>query len=123
MPNFDFRAGYTAFQFVFVLLQSSAFGGVFTGFGIALDFETGIARRLMLAAPRRAGIVLGYLLAALFRTLLVWALPVAAFIVGVVAIGLRTGRAPSTELTDADRARVDAELAHARVADEGEADE
>ena len=35
VPGFDFPSGYTAFQFVFVLLQSSAFGGVFTGFGIA----------------------------------------------------------------------------------------
>jgi len=85
VPGFDFPAGYTAFQFVFVLLQSSAFGGVFTGFGIALDFETGIARRLMLAAPRRAGIVLGYLLAALFRTLLVWAL----LVVVALAAGMR----------------------------------
>jgi len=85
VPSFNFRSGYTAFQFVFVLLQSSAFGGVFTGFGIALDFETGIARRLMLAAPRRAGIVLGYLLAALFRTLLVWAL----LVVVALAAGMR----------------------------------
>jgi ABC-2 type transport system permease protein len=38
VPGFDFPAGYTAFQFVFVLLQASAFGGVFTGFGIAADF-------------------------------------------------------------------------------------
>ena len=33
IPGFDFPNGYTAFQFVFVLLQSAAFGGVFTGFG------------------------------------------------------------------------------------------
>ena len=33
VPGFDFTSGYTAFQFVFVLLQSAAFGGVFTGFG------------------------------------------------------------------------------------------
>src|SRR4029079_9935042 len=39
VPGFDFPSGYTAFQFVFVLLQSAAFGGVFTGFGIARDFE------------------------------------------------------------------------------------
>ena len=32
VPGFDFPSGYTAFQFVFVLLQSAAFGGVFTGF-------------------------------------------------------------------------------------------
>jgi ABC-2 type transport system permease protein len=52
IPGFDFPPGYTAFQFVFVLLQSAAFGGVFTGFGVARDFEYGFARRLMLAAPR-----------------------------------------------------------------------
>ena len=51
VPGFDFPSGYTAFQFVFVLLQASAFGGVFTGFGIAADFESGFARRLLLAAP------------------------------------------------------------------------
>jgi ABC-2 type transport system permease protein len=70
LPSFDFPKGYTAFQFVFVLLQSAAFGGVFTGFGIARDFEYGFARRLLLAAPRRTGIVAGYVLAALFRWLL-----------------------------------------------------
>ena len=31
VPGFDFPSGYTAFQFVFVLLQSAAFSGVFTG--------------------------------------------------------------------------------------------
>jgi ABC-2 type transport system permease protein len=67
VPGFDFPQGYTAFQFVFVLLQSAAFGGVFTGFGIARDFESGFARRLLLAAPNRTGIVLGYALAALVR--------------------------------------------------------
>ncbi|MGH3117132.1 MAG: ABC transporter permease, partial [Gaiellales bacterium] len=61
---------YTAFQFVFVLLQSAVFGGVFTGFGIARDFETGFARRLLVAAPNRVGIVLGYAAAALVRWLL-----------------------------------------------------
>ena len=56
-PGFDYPNGYTAFQFVFVLLQSAAFGGVFTGFGVARDFEGGFARRLLLAAPNRLGIV------------------------------------------------------------------
>jgi len=28
IPGFHFAPGYTAFQFVFVLIQSSAFGGV-----------------------------------------------------------------------------------------------
>jgi ABC-2 type transport system permease protein len=62
VPGFDFPSGYTAFQFVFVLLQASAFGGVFTGFGIASDFESGFARRLLLAAPNRLGILAGYAL-------------------------------------------------------------
>jgi ABC-2 type transport system permease protein len=67
VPGFDFPTGYTAFQFVFVLLQSAAFAGVFTGFGIARDFESGFMRRLMLAAPNRSGILLGYAFSALVR--------------------------------------------------------
>ena len=66
-PGFDFSSGYTAFQFAFVLVQSAAFAGVFTGFGIARDFESGFARRLILAAANRSGIVLGYAVAALAR--------------------------------------------------------
>ena len=72
VPGFDYPTGYTAFQFVFVLLQSAAFGGVFTGFGIARDFETGFARRYLLAASNRNGIVAGYALAALVRAFLTW---------------------------------------------------
>jgi ABC-2 type transport system permease protein len=67
IPGFDFPNGYTAFQFVFVLLQSAAFSGVFTGFGVARDFEYGFARRLLLGAPKRAGIVAGYAMAATGR--------------------------------------------------------
>jgi ABC-2 type transport system permease protein len=64
---FPFPAGYTAFQFVFVLLQASMFSGLFTGFTLAFDFESGFARRLMLAAGNRRGIALGYALVALTR--------------------------------------------------------
>jgi ABC-2 type transport system permease protein len=67
VPGFDYEGGYTSFQFVFVLLQSAAFGGVFTGFGIARDFESGFGKRLLLASPKRSGIVLGYALAAVGR--------------------------------------------------------
>ena len=69
VPGFNFPSGYTAFQFVFVLMQSAAFGGVFTGFGIARDFETGFGRRFLLIAPHRSAIVVGYSLAALVRCL------------------------------------------------------
>jgi ABC-2 type transport system permease protein len=67
VPGFKFPAGYTAFQFVFVMLQASMFSGLFTGFTIAFDFESGFARRLMLAAGNRRGIVLGYAFVALSR--------------------------------------------------------
>ena len=85
--GFNFAEGYTAFQFVFVLLQSAAFGGVFTGFGIARDFETGFARRLLLAAPHRTGIVIGYAIAALCRWLVT-----ATFLTAVAfAVGMKVG--------------------------------
>lgn len=74
VPGFDFPSGYTAFQFVFVLLQSAAFGGVFTGFGIARDFETGFAHRYLLAASNRGGLILGYAAAALVRACITWAI-------------------------------------------------
>jgi ABC-2 type transport system permease protein len=83
VPGFDFPSGYTAFQFVFVLLQGSAFGGVFTGFSIAADFESGFARRMMLAAPNRLGILAGYAIAALTRAGIVGAL--------LFAVALATG--------------------------------
>jgi ABC-2 type transport system permease protein len=70
IPGFDYPPGYAGFQFCFVLLQSAAFGGVFTGFGIARDFEYGFSRRLMLAAPRRSGVIAGYGIGALARWLI-----------------------------------------------------
>jgi ABC-2 type transport system permease protein len=66
-PGFHYKGGYTAFQFAFVTIQASAFGGVFTGFGMAADFEYGFARRLMLATPNRLAIIAGYSLSAIVR--------------------------------------------------------
>jgi len=86
-PGFDFEGGYTAFQFVFVLLQSAAFGGVFTGFGIARDFETGFARRYLLAASNRGGIVAGYAIAALVRALITWTILTAVALVAGMEVG------------------------------------
>jgi ABC-2 type transport system permease protein len=87
VPGFNYAEGYTAFQFVFVLLQSAAFGGVFTGFGIARDFESGFARRLLLAAPNRSGIVLGYAIAALVR----WLVTAAVLTAVAFAVGMQVG--------------------------------
>ena len=81
-PGFDYSAGYTAFQFAFVLLQASAFGAVFTGFAIARDFESGFGRRMMLAAPQRGAILAGYSLSALLRALFTY---VVLFTVALIA--------------------------------------
>lgn len=92
VPGFDYPAGYDTFQFGFVLLQASAFGGVFSGFAIAADFERGFARRLMLAAPRREGIILGYWLAALGRAGITTSL--------LTTIALVTGMRPTGSIGD-----------------------
>lgn len=87
VKGFSYPEGYTAFQFVFVLLQSAAFGGVFTGFGIARDFETGFARRLLLAAPHRSGLVIGYVIAALSR----WLVTATFLTIIAFAVGMNVG--------------------------------
>ena len=88
VPNFHYAPGYTAFQFVFVFLQSAAFGGVFTGFAVARDFDSGFARRLLLCAPRRSGIIAGYALGALGRWVLTGTVvTVAALIAGMNVSG------------------------------------
>jgi ABC-2 type transport system permease protein len=69
IPGFDYEAGYTTFVYGFVLLQASTFGGIFTGFSVARDFESGFSRRLLMAASHRGGIVAGYWLAALTRAI------------------------------------------------------
>jgi ABC-2 type transport system permease protein len=66
-PGFDYPAGYTAFEFGFVLLQASAFGGVFTGFSIAADFQFGFGNRLLLATPHRSALLVGYWIVAIVR--------------------------------------------------------
>lgn len=66
-PGFDYPGGYTAFVFGFVLLQAAAFGGIFTGFSIAADFQLGFGRRLLLATPNRTALILGYGMVGLVR--------------------------------------------------------
>ena len=85
-PGFDYP-DYTAFQFVFVLLQTAAFGGVFTGFSIAADWESGFARRMMLAAGHRSALIAGYTVAAMIRTVVVGGL---VFLVAL-ATGMEIG--------------------------------
>jgi ABC-2 type transport system permease protein len=85
IPGFDYPPGYVGFQFCFVLLQSAAFTGVFTGFGIARDFEYGFSRRLFVAAPRRSGIVIGYAFGAFLR----WTIVAAVITAVAAAAGMR----------------------------------
>jgi ABC-2 type transport system permease protein len=59
-------------------------GGVFTGFNIAHDFDRGFARRLLIAAPRREGIIVGYMLAAMVR----WLFNITVVFVVALAIGM-----------------------------------
>ena len=88
VPGFEFRSGYTAFQFVFVFLQSAAFGGVFTGFGIAADFESGFARRMLLASPHRSGMLLGYGFAGVARWIVTAVMvSVASLLAGMTVYG------------------------------------
>lgn len=88
IPSFDYKAGYTAFQYVWILLQTVAIGGAFTGFAIARDFEGGFARRYLLAARKRGGIILGYVLVALVRaTVTGGAATVAALLSGMRVLG------------------------------------
>ena len=86
VPGFDYDAGYTTFVYGFVLLQASTFGGIFTGFSVARDFESGFSRRLMLAAPHRGAIVVGYWLAALVRAIFTVAVITSVALVAGLAI-------------------------------------
>ena len=86
LPGFDYY-NYDAFQFVFVLLQSAAFGGVFVGFSIGADFDSGFTRRLMLASRDRSAVIVGFGVAAVIRSLVIWAV-----VFGVaLATGMKVG--------------------------------
>lgn len=71
-PDFDYP-NYTTFQFVYILLQAAAVAGMQTGLAMAEDFDSGFARRMMLATSSRWPLVAGYALAALVRGALVTA--------------------------------------------------
>lgn len=91
VPGFDYPSGYSTFVFGFVVLQAAAFGGIFTGYSVARDFDLGVASRLLLGAGRRWELILGYVLVAVIRSL------VAAAIVTAVALaaGVRATVSPA----------------------------
>jgi ABC-2 type transport system permease protein len=90
-PGFDYPGGYTAFVFGFVLLQTAAFSGVFTGFSIAADFQMGFGRRMMLATPNRSALIVGYGAVALTRA----AITFGVITVIAVAAGMEIGGSAS----------------------------
>jgi ABC-2 type transport system permease protein len=67
VPHFDYAPGYTSFEYGFAFLQSATLAGVFTGFGIARDFDSGFAKRLLVSSPVRGAIIAGYVAAAIAR--------------------------------------------------------
>jgi ABC-2 type transport system permease protein len=85
----EFGGGdYTAFQYVFALLQSAAFTGAMGGFAIAEDWESGFMARLMLSSANRHGIVAGYAIATFVRGVLAAAvLTAVAFAFGMDLAG------------------------------------
>jgi ABC-2 type transport system permease protein len=89
--GFGYPAGYTVFQFAFTVVQVSCFGGVFLGFAVAADFESGFMRRLMLATAGRSAIVVGFCIVGLVRYLLTLLVVTAA----AVAAGMRMPATPA----------------------------
>lgn len=67
-PDFPYP-DYTTFIWAFSLIMAASFVAVFTGFTMAEDFESGFARRLMLAAPQRMSIVFGFVIGSVLQTL------------------------------------------------------
>ena len=84
VPGFDYPPGYTTFQYVFVIIQTAAFSGLFTGYAIAVDFASGFQRRLMLAVPSRTNILIAYAIAGTIRFIITGALiTIAALLTGM----------------------------------------
>lgn len=68
---------YTAFQYVYAMLQAAAFSGAVGGTAMIEDFESGFMNRLIVAARRRGAIVAGFV--------------IAMFVRAVIAIAVLTG--------------------------------
>jgi ABC-2 type transport system permease protein len=88
IPGFDYKPGYTTFQYAFVMMQAAAFGGLATGFSIAGDFGSGFTKRLLLTVHRREAIVLGYIMSTLLRFLIIAAfITFLAWLLGLDVMG------------------------------------
>lgn len=81
LPDFG-SIDYTAFQYVYALMQAAAFGGAVAGNAMTDDFVSGFMGRLMATAPKRFAIVVGVVMATIVRVAL------AAVILTAVAFAL-----------------------------------
>ena len=61
---------FTTFIFVLIVYMAAMFSAVFTAIDISIDFQSGIGRRFMAAAPQRMAIVAGYVIVSLGRGVL-----------------------------------------------------
>jgi len=91
--GFDYPGDYTTFIYGFVVLQAAAFGGVFTGYSAARDFELGFAPRIFLAVPDRSAVLAGYLLVATIRSLIAAGVVTLAALAGGMAPRCDAGQA------------------------------
>jgi ABC-2 type transport system permease protein len=83
LPEFG-SIDYTAFQYVYALMQAAAFAGAIGGTAMTDDVVNGFMDRLMVTAPNRAGIVFGYVIAMFIRGLVAaLVLTGAAFLLGM----------------------------------------
>lgn len=82
LPSFGYP-DYTTFQFVWILLTGMAMAAMATGLSLAQDFESGFARRILLATSQRWPLVAGYALSSLIRGVVIGAL--------LFAVGLAVG--------------------------------
>ena len=69
LPEFG-SIDYTAFQYVYALMQAAAFAGAVGGTAMTDDVVNGFMDRLMVTAPKRAGIVFGYVAAMFIRAVI-----------------------------------------------------
>ncbi|MHB1809007.1 MAG: ABC transporter permease [Solirubrobacteraceae bacterium] len=86
LEGFGYRDGYSAFVYGFVILQGAAFGGIFTGYSVARDFDLGMARRLLVGTAHRGPVIAGYVGVAVIRALIA----MAALTAVALATGMRT---------------------------------
>ena len=87
VPGFEFDGGYTAFSSCSSCCSRPRSAASSPASAIARDFERGFARRLLVSAPQRGGIILGYALASMLR----WAMIAIVLTIVALIAGMQIG--------------------------------